>query len=76
MEKKENITFVDYNGKTFLVNDKVLYVPNHAFGDRDHKDCEIGVITSIRDGNVWVRYEKQHITQPGQRTPLANLHLI
>ena len=27
--------------------DRVLYVPNHANGDRSHPDCEAGRVTSI-----------------------------
>jgi hypothetical protein len=34
----------------------VLYIPNHAFGDLNHKDIEQGFITSFNDHNVFVRY--------------------
>lgn len=68
---------LDFAGKTFMLNDKVLYIPNHAFGDSSHPDCERGVVTSMRsDGGIWVRYERQHITQPGQKTPIENLRLL
>jgi hypothetical protein len=35
---------------------KVIYVPNHANDDAGHPDCEEGVITSINDTAVFVRY--------------------
>ena len=70
----KQVEFLDLNGKTFRIGDKVLYIPNHANNDSSHKDCERGVITSMRDdGGIWVRYEKQHPTAPGQRTPVNNL---
>ena len=34
----------------------VLYVPYHAHGDMDHVDCEKGVITSVREETVFVRF--------------------
>ena len=79
-EKKEsprNVDHFDYGGKVFYLNDKVLYIPNHAHGDSSHKDCERGVVTSLRsDYGIWIRYENQHITQPGQKTPIENLRLL
>lgn len=78
----KQVDHIDFAGKTWSVGDKVVYVPNHAFslcpGDPlSHPDCERGVITSLRTGgHIWVRYEHQHITQPGQKTPAGNLRLI
>jgi hypothetical protein len=40
----------------FTPGDTVLYVPNHAHGDKTHPDCELGVVTSTNDVNVFVRY--------------------
>jgi hypothetical protein len=34
----------------------VIYIPGHAHGDRKHKDCEHGVITSKNDANIFVRF--------------------
>ncbi len=34
----------------------VIYIPGHAKGDRNHKDCERGFITSFNDHSVFVRY--------------------
>ena len=63
-------------GKSFKVGDKVFYQPNHA-KDRTHPDCERGVVTSLRtDGGIWVRFEKQHIEAPGQRTSSRNLEVL
>jgi hypothetical protein len=42
----------------FKEGDIVLYVPNHAHGNRSHPDCEKGVVTSIgRTGTVFVRFK-------------------
>lgn len=56
--------------------DKVIYIPNHA-GDRDinHPDCERGVVTSLNDKFVFVRYRKQHADSNGQATLRTNLKL-
>lgn len=42
------------------VGDRVIYVPNHAFGNRCHEDAEHGRITSFsKNGEtVFVRFDK------------------
>lgn len=40
----------------FQPGDRVLYVPNHAHGDKQHPDCERGVVSSTNEVNVFVRY--------------------
>lgn len=40
----------------FKPGDLVIYVPYHAKGNRNHLDCERGVITSIRDETIFVRF--------------------
>jgi hypothetical protein len=35
----------------------VLYVPNHAGGDIKHPDCQRGIVSSIRDHYVFVKYD-------------------
>jgi len=40
----------------FKPGDWVVYVPGHANGGLLHPDCERGTVTSIRAGNVFVRY--------------------
>jgi len=39
--------------------DRVIYVPNHADGDRRHPDCEHGAITSIGEftGYIFVLFD-------------------
>lgn len=45
------------NAQDFKPGDRVIYVPNHANGDRRHPDCEHGVVTSVgSSGNVFVMY--------------------
>mgnify|MGYP001557950135 CR=1 FL=1 len=38
----------------------VIYVPNHAHGDRLHPDCEHGVVTSKNDTYVFVKFKQWH----------------
>lgn len=33
----------------------VLYLPLHAT-DEDHPDCEIGFISTVKDGALWARF--------------------
>ena len=36
---------------------RVRYIPRHANGDRHHKDCQNGVISSKNDEVVFVKYD-------------------
>jgi hypothetical protein len=36
--------------------DRVIYIPPQANGDYNHKDCENGVVHSVSDKYVFVRY--------------------
>jgi len=47
----------------FTEGESVLYVPNHAAGDRAHKDCERGVVSSQNGVNVFVRYYRNGMLQ-------------
>ena len=40
----------------FLEGMRVLYIPMHAEGNPDHRDCERGVVTFIGSEFVFVRY--------------------
>lgn len=58
----------------FKVGDPVLYIPDHAHGDRDHRDCERGVVSTVTDLEaggqlVWVRFKGP----TGESTPVKNL---
>ena len=35
----------------------ILYVPNHV-EDLDHPDCEVGFISTVRDGGIWARFHE------------------
>ncbi len=50
----------------------VLYVPNHAT-DSDHPDCEVGFISTVRNGNIWARF---HDGDTGARCEPANLRWL
>ncbi len=55
---------------------RVLYIPPHANGKRDHPACEFGVVSSVKEGengqDVWVRYKGE----TGQKTPVKNLLIL
>lgn len=36
---------------------RVKYIPGHANGDETHPDCECGVVSSINDKYVFVKYD-------------------
>jgi hypothetical protein len=36
---------------------RVLYVPHHAGGDEIHVDCERGVVSSVNERYVFVKYD-------------------
>ena len=41
----------------FKKGDPVLYVPSHACGDSQHPDCKRGVVSSVNDSRVFVKYD-------------------
>ncbi len=41
----------------FVHGDKVTYIPGHAHGDPHHEDCESGVVSSVNDHTVFVKYD-------------------
>ncbi len=41
----------------FGKGDHVLYIPSHANGDAKHKDCQRGVVSSINNSFVFVKYD-------------------
>lgn len=42
----------------FQSGDRVVYVPTHAHGDRQHKDCETGMVSRVgADGTVFVVFD-------------------
>lgn len=47
----------------FLKGDQVRYVPGHAYGDSHHPDCELGVVVSTGNDNVFVRFNNTTYTQ-------------
>lgn len=36
---------------------RVRYIPHHAHGDSTHEDCENGVVSSVNDEWVFVKYD-------------------
>lgn len=39
-----------------LISEHVVYIPNHAHGNKEHRDCERGIITSANETGAFVRY--------------------
>jgi len=58
---------------------QIVYVPNHAWGNDEHPDCEAGFITSVSEDAAFCRYwgeEGQLRTKANsERTPISNLVL-
>jgi len=58
----------------FTPGKRVLYIPNHAHGDRNHKDCEWGTISSINEKYVFVRFDSNvsHLGWDGATSQACN----
>ena len=59
----------------FKPGQQVIYIPNHVAGEREHPDCEQGIVSTVEtneDGTqkVWVRYSTG---TTGALTPTKNL---
>jgi hypothetical protein len=56
--------------------DRVIYVPTHAKGDLNHPDSERGVVSSLNDTYVFVKYIRHGILQEtSQATRYEDLYL-
>lgn len=60
---------------------RVLYVPTHAHGDLDHPDCKRGVVSSVNDWWVFVKYDNAMCTmttgdEPYTAAATSHLDLI
>ena len=42
---------------TFKKGERVRYVPSHVYGQVKHPDCEDGVVSSVSDKYVFVKYD-------------------
>jgi hypothetical protein len=61
------------NTADFHPGDRVLYVPNHAHGDKTHPDCERGVVSSTNQTYVFVVYQGRFQGQATRPTDLVKL---
>lgn len=61
----------------FKSGDGVKYIPNHADGDPNHKDCENGVVSSINEHFVFVKYIRNNMlnTTAAATKPENLIHL-
>jgi len=41
----------------FKKGQRVKYIPTHAFGNSKHPDCENGVVSSVNNKYVFVKYD-------------------
>lgn len=57
----------------FREGERVMYVPHHADGNLMHEDCEDGVVTSINERFVFVRYGNDAHGQATAATQLAEV---
>lgn len=48
----------------FEPDDEVIYIPGHAFGDRTHRDCKRGRVSSVNHVVVFVRFD-EHVAKFG-----------
>ena len=48
---------------------KVRYVPKHAHGDTKHKHCENGVVSSVNDRWVFIKYDNLMCTMTTGEEP-------
>ncbi len=57
-QDRENIEFnINYQMNDYKHGDKVRYIPNHADGDSKHRDCQDGVVSSVTEMFVFVKYD-------------------
>ena len=49
--------------RTFDHGDFVFYIPNHAKDDPTYKDCEHGIVSSVTDKYIFVKYVKNNMLQ-------------
>ena len=57
---------------------QIIYIPNHANGDANHPDCEMGFITLITDKGAFCRYWRKDLSElrtkaNSELTPIENL---
>jgi len=43
----------------FKHGDRVKYIPTHAEGNQNHPDCETGIVSSVNDKFVFVKYDNE-----------------
>lgn len=57
----------------FKVGDRVKYTMKYS---ENHTHIEFGMVTSVKNERVWVRYDIQHPTASGKLTPVDKLKKI
>ena len=68
--KNSNIFIEGIEVEEKHMGEAVLYLPSHANKDESHPDCEVGFISTVRDGNIWARF---HEGDTGARCDPQNL---
>lgn len=49
----------DLRLEDFEPGDEVLYIPEHAKGDREHPDCRWGRVSSSNSSFIFVKFNEQ-----------------
>ena len=44
------------NANDFKPGDMIRYIPRHAHGEKEHPDCEDGIVTSVGSSYVFCRF--------------------
>jgi hypothetical protein len=58
----------------FKTGEEVAYIPAHAHGNMSHPDVEYGIVVSVNDSYVFVRFGAQGISKACYSWSLAKLH--
>ena len=53
----------------FKKGDRVKYIPAHAVGNRHHRDCQSGVVSSTNEYFVFVKYDNASQTMKSGDEP-------
>jgi hypothetical protein len=62
------------NLKDFKPNDRVIYIPYHAYSDRTHPDCRWGTVSTTNGLYVFVKFDAQvkHLGWDGTTSQACN----
>lgn len=59
--------------EVFNIDDRVRYVPYHAYGDSSHPDCENGIVKTVTESFVFVRFGNHETAEGCRRDQLVKV---